>query len=75
MIRENRIKNGLTQEELAEKLDISWRHMQRLEYNEENTTVKTLKKIIKVLNISDEEILAYLKKQWNQISLLFHFLY
>ncbi len=63
MIRENRIKNGLTQEELAEKLDISWRHMQRLEYNEENTTVKTLKKIIKVLNISDEEILAYLKKQ------------
>lgn len=62
MIRENRIKNDLTQEELAEKLDISWRHMQRLEYNEENTTVKTLKKIIKVLNIPDEEILEYLKK-------------
>ena len=62
MIRENRIKNDLTQEELAEKLDISWRHMQRLEYNEENTTVKTLKKVINVLNIPDEEILAYLKK-------------
>ena len=62
MIRENRIKNDLTQEELAEKLDISWRHMQRLEYNEENTTVKTLKKIINVLNISDDEILEYLKK-------------
>jgi transcriptional regulator with XRE-family HTH domain len=62
MIRENRIKNGLTQEELAEKLDISWRHMQRLEYNEENTTVKTLKKVINVLNIPDEEILEYLKK-------------
>lgn len=62
MIRENRIKNDLTQEELAEKLDISWRHMQRLEYNEENTTVKTLKKVIKVLNIPDEEILEYLKK-------------
>lgn len=62
MIRENRIKHGLTQEELAEKLDISWRHMQRLEYNEENTTVKTLKKVINVLNISDDEILEYLKK-------------
>ena len=62
MIRENRIKNGLTQEELAEKLDISWRHMQRLKYNEENTTVKTLKKVINVLNIPDEEILEYLKK-------------
>lgn len=62
MIRENRIKNNLTQEELAEKLDISWRHLQRLEYNEENTTVSTLKKIIKVLNIPNEEILEYLKK-------------
>lgn len=62
MIRENRLKNNLTQEELAEKLDISWRHLQRLEYNEENTTVSTLKKIIKVLNIPDEEILEYLKK-------------
>lgn len=61
MIRENRLKNNLTQEELAEKLDISWRHLQRLEYHEENTTVKTLKKIIQVLNISDEEILEYLK--------------
>lgn len=62
MIRENRLKNNLTQEELAEKLDISWRHLQRLEYNEENTTVSTLKKIIKVLNIPNEEILEYLKK-------------
>lgn len=62
MIRENRLKNNLTQEELAEKLDISWRHLQRLEYNEENTTVNTLKKIIKVLNIPDKEILEYLKK-------------
>lgn len=62
MLRENRIKNHLTQEELAEKLDISWRHLQRLEYNEEKTTVSTLKKIIKVLNINDDEILEYLKK-------------
>lgn len=62
MIRENRLKNNLTQEELAEKLDISWRHLQRLEYNEENTTVSTLKKIIKVLNIPNEEISEYLKK-------------
>ena len=62
MIRENRIKNHITQEELAEKLDISWRQLQRLENNEENTTVKTLKKIIKVLNIPDDEILKYIKR-------------
>ena len=62
MIRENRIKNHITQEELAEKLDISWRQLQRLENNEENTTVKTLKKIIKILNIPDDEILNYIKR-------------
>lgn len=62
MIREHRLKNKLTQEQLAEKLDISWRHLQRLEYEEEKTTVKTLKKIIKVLDIPDKEIINYLKK-------------
>ena len=64
MIKEYRIKNGLSQEDLAEK---SWRHMQRLEHNESNTTVKTLKKLIQVLNISDEDILKYLKNTKNNI--------
>ena len=61
MIREYRQKNNFSQEELAEKLDISWRHLQRLEHNESNTTVKTLKKLIQVLKISDKDILDYLK--------------
>lgn len=47
MIREYRQKNNFSQEELAEKLDISWRHLQRLEHNESNTTVKTLKNLSK----------------------------
>lgn len=67
MIKEYRIKNGLSQEDLAEKIDISWRHMQRLEHNESKTTVKTLKKLIQVLNISDEDILKYLKNTNNNI--------
>ena len=67
MIKEYRIKNGLSQEDLDEKIDISWRHMQRLEHNESNTTVKTLKKLIQVLNISDEDILKYLKNTNNNI--------
>ena len=62
MIKEYRLKNGFSQEELAEKIDISWRHLQRLEHNETNTTVKTLKKLIEVLSISDEDILKYLKQ-------------
>ena len=61
MIKEYRVKNGFSQEELAEKIDISWRHLQHLEHNESKTTVKTLKKLIKVLNISDEDIIKYLK--------------
>ena len=46
--------------ELAEKINISWRHLQRLEHDESKTTVKTLKKLIKVLKISDKDILKYL---------------
>ena len=62
MIKEYRLKKGFSQKFLAEKIDISWRHLQRLEHNEANTTVKTLKKLIKVLDISDEDILDYLKQ-------------
>ena len=66
MIKEYRIKNGFSQEELAEKVDISWRHLQRLEHNESKTTVKTLKKLIKVLKISDTDIIKYLKTNENE---------
>ena len=66
MIKEYRIKNGFSQEELAEKVDISWRHLQRLEHNESKTTVKTLKKLIKVLKISDTDIINYLKANENE---------
>lgn len=63
MIREYRLKNNLTQEQLAEKLDISSRHLQRLEYEEDKTTVKTLKKIVNVLDIPNNEILKYIKEK------------
>ena len=62
MIKEYRKRRDLTQEELAEKVGISWRQLQRLEHNEENTRVSTFKKIVKALNISDEEILSFIKK-------------
>ena len=63
MIREYRLKNKLTQEQLAERLDISSRHLQRLEYEEDKTTVKTLKKIVNVLDIPNDEILKYIGKK------------
>ncbi len=62
MIREYRLKNRLSQEELAEEIGISNRHLQRLEHNEENTRISTFKKIVKTLKISDDEILKFIKK-------------
>ena len=62
MIKKYRLKNKLSQEELAEEIGISSRHLQRLESNEENTRVSTFKKIVKTLDIPDEEILKFIKK-------------
>ncbi len=62
MIKEHRIKKGYTQEELAELINISPRQIQRIEKEEEKTKIETLKKIIKILEIPDKEIIKYLKK-------------
>ncbi len=62
MLKQYRLKNNLSQEELAEKVGISCRHLQRLEQNEENTRISTFKKIVKSLEIPDDEILKFIKK-------------
>lgn len=62
MIKQYRRANNLSQEELAEEIGISWRQLQRIESNEENTRILTFKKIVKALNISDEEIINFIKK-------------
>ena len=63
MIREFREKKHYTQEQLAELVEITPRQMQRIEYEEEKTKISTLKKIINVLDIPDEEIIKYMRKQ------------
>ena len=62
MIKENRIKQNMSQEQLAEEIGISPRHLQRIEADEEKTKITTLKRIIKVLNIPDKEIIQFMKK-------------
>lgn len=62
MIKENRIKKGYTQEQLAEIINISPRQLQRIEKNEDKTKIETIRKIIKVLQVEDKEIITYLKK-------------
>ena len=61
MIKQYRLANKLSQEELAEKVGISWRQLQRLEHNEENTRISTFKKIVKILNVPDDEIIKFIK--------------
>lgn len=61
MIKEYRIMKNYTQEQLAEIIGISPRQLQRIEKDEDKTKTETIKKIIKVLDISDKEILKYIK--------------
>lgn len=62
MIKKYRLRKHLSQEELAEEIGISWRHLQRLEHNEEKTRISTFKKIVKALDIPDDEIVRFIKK-------------
>lgn len=62
MIKQLRKQMNLSQEEFAEEIGISVRHLQRLEKDDEKTRVSTFKKIVKSLNVPDEEILKFIKK-------------
>ena len=62
MIKQYRLAKELSQEELAEEIGISWRQLQRIEHSEENTRISTFKKIVKILNVPDEEIIKFIKK-------------
>lgn len=57
MIRNYRLKAGLTQEKLAELLNISTRQLQRIEKDETKTTIAMLIKIKNMLNIPNEEMI------------------
>ena len=46
LFKEYRKKLGLTQEELAEKLEITWRQMQRIETGKSMPSYLTLKKLV-----------------------------
>jgi len=72
MIKEYRVKRGLTQEQLAEILNISWRQLQRIEKDETRTKITTLKQIIRILNIPNEEIIIFLKTEHKRPTYISH---
>ena len=61
MFKKYRLLRGLTQEQLAEKVEITWRQMQRIEKGNSLPSLLTLKKLILVLEISDKDVADYIK--------------
>ena len=56
-------RNNYTQEQLSEIIEISTRTLQRIENKENNPSIKTFRKLINILNISDEDIAFIVKNE------------
>ena len=63
MIKEYRILRRYSQEELSEILEISPRHLQRIENKESNPSIELFKKIVFVLQIKDKDIAKIIKEE------------
>lgn len=61
MIREKRKSKKYTQEQMAEKLNISLRQYARIDKGEDLPRRDVLKKIIQILDLSNEEIGEYIR--------------
>ena len=62
MLKEKKKKKNITQEELAELLNITPRQVQRIESGESRPSLKTLKLLIEILEISCEDVVKIIKE-------------
>lgn len=62
MIKEKRKNKKYTQEDMAKKLEISLRQYARIDKGEDLPRRDVLRKIIEVLELSDEEIGEYIRE-------------
>lgn len=62
MFKEYRKMRGYTQEKLAELTNLDPRTVQRIENGTTTPTLETFRKFVKVLAISDKDIIKYIKK-------------
>ncbi len=58
-IKRLRQKKGLTQEQLAEKIDIATRTLSGIETGENFVTAETLEKVFEALEVSSSELFAF----------------
>lgn len=68
MIKEKRKKLGFTQEEIANKLNISLRQYVRIDNEEDLPRRDILNKLILLFNLSDEEIGKYIRSITQKIA-------
>lgn len=61
MINKYRKLRGLTQEQLAEMIEISTRQLQRLEKETDIPSLKTLQKLVITLNINEKDLSNYVR--------------
>lgn len=61
LIKKYRREKGLTQEQLAEALGISTRQLQRVENKEKEISMALFRKIVKILDFSDKDIVDFIK--------------
>ncbi len=66
MFKKYRKLKKYTQEQLAELTNLDTRTIQRIENEEVKPSMDTFKKLIKVLDIKDKDILDYLKNDYNE---------
>lgn len=57
-IKRMRLNRGLTQEQLAEAIDVSQRTMSGIEIGENFVTAETFDKLVRALNTTSEELFA-----------------
>lgn len=60
MFKEYRIKRKLTQEQLADLTNLDTRTIQRVENNERIPSIETFAKLVKALDITDEDVIKYI---------------
>ena len=58
-IREYRLKEGLSQEELAHRAGMNAAHLGRIERGEKNPTFESIEKIVDALGITFEELFNF----------------
>lgn len=63
MFKDYRIKREFTQENLSELIGISTRHLQRIEKGESEPSLELLRKLIKILNIEDKDIIKFVRSK------------